>query len=290
MIKKADVAVAGGPAAEPGEDDMLQAVARPRSLAEAQAVLAGHQRAAIIAGGTVVMPVLNYGTDQFDTLVSLRGSGLSGIAIADGRVTIGATTPLSDLESRGELGFLRHALDAIGSPTLRNMATVGGNLFVKQPYGDFAACLIALGAEATIAGPNGERSELVEHTVATPLARGEIVAKVTFSLPAPGSFRFRKAARKAFNSAAIVTVAALLDIDGGKVAGCRIALGGVARSAIRSPSAEKALIGKPLDRDSVEAAAREALKDIAPADDAYASAWYRARVTPVHIRRALLGE
>jgi CO/xanthine dehydrogenase FAD-binding subunit len=269
---------------------MLQAVARPRSLAEAHAILAGNERAAIIAGGTVVMPVLNYGTDAFDTLVSLRGSGLSGISIAGGRATIGATTTLSDLGSRDELGFLLPALDAIGSPTLRNMATVGGNLFVRQPYGDFAACLVALGAEATIAGADGERSEPVERTVAAPPARGEIVSKVSFAMPAPGAFRFRKAARKAFNSAAIVTVAAVLDVAGGKVAGCRVALGGVAKSAIRAPSVEQALIGRPLDRESVEAAAREALKDISPADDAYASAWYRARVTPVHVRRALLGQ
>ena len=83
-----------------------------------------------------------------------------------------------------ELAFLWPALDAIGSPTIRNMATVGGNLFVKQPYGDFAACLIALGAEATIAGPSGNRSEPVERTVANPLARGEIVTGVSFALPA----------------------------------------------------------------------------------------------------------
>src|SRR5262245_24748727 len=105
---------------------MLQAVARPRSLAEAQAALAGTDRAAIIAGGTVVMPVLNYGTDDFHTLVSLRASGLSGITIAGGRVTIGATTPLSDIEHCDELAFLWPATDAIGSPTIRNMATVGG--------------------------------------------------------------------------------------------------------------------------------------------------------------------
>ena len=109
-------------------------------------------------------------------------------------------------------------------------------------------------------------------------------------MPAAGTFRFRKAARKAFNSAAIVTVAAVVSVSGGKVAECRIGLGGVAASAIRAPSVEKALAGKPLDRASVEAAAREARHDISPSDDAYASAWYRARVTPVHIRRALLGE
>ena len=62
------------------------------------------------------------------------------------------------------LAFLRPALDAIASPTIRNMATVGGNLFVKQPYGDLAACLIALGAEAPISGRRGRRGEPVETT------------------------------------------------------------------------------------------------------------------------------
>lgn len=269
---------------------MLQAVARPRSLAEAHSILGNTDRAVVLAGGTVVMAVQNHGTDAFGTLVSLRGSGLSGIGISGGRATIGATTTLSEIEAVDDLAFLLPALDAIGSPTIRNMATVGGNLFVKQPYGDFAACLIALGAEATIAGPAGQRSEPVERTVTAPLGKGEIVASVSFALPAAGTFKFRKAARKAFNSAAIVTVAAVVGTSSGVVSSCRIALGGVAKSAIRAGSVEAALTGKPLDRANVEAAAKEAAKDIAPFDDAYASAWYRARVTPVHIRRALLGE
>ena len=136
---------------------MLQAVARPGSLAEAHSILASRDGAVIIAGGTVVMPILNYGTDAFDTLVSLRGSGLSGISIDAGKATIGAMTTLSELQEKEALGFLWQALDAIASPTVRNMATVGGNLFVKQPYGDLAACLIALGATASISGPSGER-------------------------------------------------------------------------------------------------------------------------------------
>ena len=76
---------------------------------------------------------------------------------------------------------------------------------------------------------------------------------------------------------------------GGTVSECRIALGGVARHAVRAHAVERALVGKAFDRGNVEAAAAEAKADIDPFDDSYASAWYRARVTPVHIRRALLG-
>ena len=59
---------------------------------------------------------------------------------------------------------------------------------------------------------------------------------------------------------------------------------------MRARSVEEALTGNPLDREHAEQAAAKAERDIEPFDDSYASAWYRARVTPVHIRRALVGE
>lgn len=269
---------------------MLQSVAMPASLAEAQAALAGARRARIIAGGTIVMPEFNYGTDAFTRLVSLRKAGLSGISLDGGTARIGAATTLSELEESEELAFLRPALRAIASPTIRNMATVGGNLFARQPYGDLAACLVALGAKATIAAPQDERGQSVEELVKSGTAAGEIVTSVTFRLPAPGAFRFAKAGRNALNAGAIVTVAATVAVEGGTVSDCRIALGGVARHVVRAVCAEGALCGKPLDRAGAEEAAAEALKDIDPFDDAHASAWYRRRVTPVHIRRALIGE
>ena len=102
---------------------MLQAVARPGSLAEAHSILASRDGAMIIAGGTVVMPILNYGTDQFDTLVSLRRSGLSGIRIDSGRATIGAMTTLSELREKEELGFFREALDAIARSSTKTSAS-----------------------------------------------------------------------------------------------------------------------------------------------------------------------
>ena len=70
----------------------------------------------------------------------------------------------------------------------------------------------------------------------------------------------------------------------------RLALGGAGRTPIRSAAAEAVLAGGPLDRERAEAAGRAALEDAEPFTDAYASAWYRARVLPVHVRRALIGE
>ena len=74
----------------------------------------------------------------------------------------------------------------------------------------------------------------------------------------------------------------------GVVANARIALGGAGSRPVRARAVEAALLGRPLDESSVTAAAALALTEAEPFSDAYASAWYRGRVLPVHLRRALL--
>jgi CO/xanthine dehydrogenase FAD-binding subunit len=76
-------------------------------------------------------------------------------------------------------------------------------------------------------------------------------------------------------------------MEDGRVGDVRLALGGVARRVVRGAGAERVLLGAPLNAEVVARAAEAA--GIEPFDDAYASAWYRARVFPVHLRRALLG-
>ena len=110
---------------------------------------------------------------------------------------IGATTTLAEVGRR--IAFLRSAIESIASPTIRNLATVGGNLFVPQPHGDLAVCLLALDAT-------------VEH-------EGDLLTGVSFKVPE--RWFYTKAMRRKQNSASIVTVAS---------DGVRIALGGVAPS------------------------------------------------------------
>ena len=89
----------------------------------------------------------------------------------------------------------------------------------------------------------------------------------------PEQWFYTKAMRRKQNSASIVTVAS----DGE-----RIALGGVAREPVRALAAEAKLA-----EGDIDGAAEAALEAADPFDDAYASAWYRRRVLPVHVRRAL---
>ncbi len=270
---------------------MLTAVRAPETLSDAITVLSTDPNALLIGGGTTTVPGLNRGTPT-TVAVSLRRlkDGLTGIGVDGEVVTLGALAPLVALEREPRLAFLHAALAAVGSPTLRTTATVGGNLFVEAPYGDVACALIALGATGTVVGPDGEEIVAAESLAADGLPRGHILTSLSFRLPPAGAWRFRKAARRALNSASIVTVAAVVVTDGGVVTSARVALSGATRRPKRSPAAEAALIGRPLDRDTAEAAGRAALADAEPFDDEYASAWYRARVLPVHVRRALIDD
>ena len=258
---------------------MLTEVHVPEDVPAAVGLIASG--ATVLGGGTSLMPALNdYGSPPTE-LVSLRRTGLAGITVTGTTVTIGATTTLAQIEHDPRLGVLNPVVRSIASVPVRNLATVGGNLFVRQPYGDLAVALVALNARAALAGESG--------VVDLPLERPALVTAVTFELPAPGVFKYVKAARRRWNSASLVTVAAsIVELDG-LVSGARVALGGVSDHIVRAAAVEEALLGRPLTEETVDAAARAGLGELSPADDAYASAWYRTRVFPVHLRRALLG-
>jgi CO/xanthine dehydrogenase FAD-binding subunit len=266
---------------------MLQRVHVPTDVGDAVALL--HPEAAFLAGGTLLMPVVNTEVSPWETLVCARRLGLDEIDVAQGTAHIGATTTLTALGRDERLTVLRPVVESMASPLIRNLATVGGNLFARQPYGDLAVALLALDAEVAIAGPDGERRAAVGQVLAGGVGPGEIATQVSFAIPDVGSFFYTKAMRRKLNSASIVTVAAVIEQAAGTVTSARVALGGAGPRPIRALHVEEALVGRPLTIESVSAASDLALMDAAPFTDAYASAWYRARVLPVHIRRALLG-
>lgn len=264
---------------------MLISVQTPDS---AEAAHAGLQTGAIpLGGGTHLMTRLNDVAGGDLRLVSLRRAGLRGIDVDGATVALGAAATLADIEDDARLSYLSRCVRSIASPPVRSLATVAGNLFVPQPYGDLAAALLALDAELDVLGANGARREPLERVVTDGLPTGELVTCVRFTAPAEDTFRFYKATRRRLNSASIVTVAARLTIEDGLVSEVRLVLGGLARRLVRAAGAERVLLGAPLNAEVVAQAAEADV--IESFDDAYASAWYRARVYPVHLRRALLG-
>jgi carbon-monoxide dehydrogenase medium subunit len=228
----------------------------PESADEAAAAMA--DGAAVMAGGTTVMPAVLAGALLQTRVVGLARAGLDGVERAGGRTVLGACVTLARVAALDGVPALSAAAAAVGGPALRNMATVGGNLCVSAPYGDVGVALLALGAEV-----DGRPIE------AFWASREGLVRSIAFA-DDPASV-FVRWARRAASSPAVVCVA---------VAGSRVALGGVAAHPVRSPGAEALL-------DDPAAAGAAAAAEVDPPTDAIASSWYRRRMTEVFVRRAL---
>jgi CO/xanthine dehydrogenase FAD-binding subunit len=267
---------------------MAFAVQCPESMEAVIAALDGPARVAV-SGGTLAIRAINEGKSFPFAIVSLGRAGLAGIARDGSMIEIGAATPISEL-ARPDLAFFDGVIASFGAPAVRNMATVGGNLFAPQPYGDFGVALLALDATLAIAGPAGKRCLPLSEFYETGLASNEIVTSIRVAPPAPGTWRWLKATRRALNSAAVIAVAAVIETErSGTISAIRIALGGVDSCPVRSSVAEAALLGRVLDSASATEAGEAAAAFHPCFTDAYASAWYRRRVLPVFMRRALLG-
>ena len=115
------------------------------TLAEAGSALKS-AGAKYIGGGTLVVRAANEGDLSFSTFVRSTDPQLSGIEVEGGKATIGASVTMSAIARHPGLSVIAKAAKAVGGPAIRNMATVGGNLFAPAPYGDFAMVLLALDA------------------------------------------------------------------------------------------------------------------------------------------------
>ncbi len=279
----------------------------PDTLAEASKMMAARGRSlAIMAGGTSAMrcgtcrgrrgrgiaciecagPRL-VAVPNSAYVMGIQRLGLDKLEADNGVLNIGAGVTMRNLAASEMPAALCQAARRVGGPALRNMATVGGNIFARQPYGTVAAMLLAMDAVLVFTAPDGPREiGLAEFYTSGAVAPGLLTH---IECPQPqGRLVFVKCARQRFAGPTVITVALRIELDAaGKVAAARIALGGAGETPLRAEAAEQSLIGEALDAPAIEAAAAAAKAACAPADDPVASAWYRRRMVGVYVGRAL---
>lgn len=254
----------------------------PRSLPEALALLDEHaDDLLVMAGGTVAMPLMNEGISLPESVMGLRHAGLDRLERAGDTLRIGATATLTQLLRQDAVPLLREAARNTAGWSIRNMGTVGGNLFTPPPGGDVAVALLALDASVTLASRRGARelplAEFFTGFMTTALAADELLVEIRVPVRR-GSTAYRKFGRKHACTPAVVTVAVRLEWDADRVADARIALGAVGPHPIRARRAEQLLLGTGLGADAIAAAAAESARECEPFTDAIATEWYRRRM------------
>ncbi|NOZ30082.1 MAG: xanthine dehydrogenase family protein subunit M [Chloroflexi bacterium] len=269
----------------------------PQSLQEASQVLRHWgPDARVLAGGTDLLVQIKESGWVPSCLVSLRRlDALKGIRWDEGRLWIGARTTMKELLGSSEARPCTALLEGaglIGSPQIRSVATIGGNICNAAPSADTAPGLIALGAEAVIAD-GGQRVVPVEDFFTGPgqtvLQTGELLTGVRIPRPpARSGSAYLRHTPRAWMDIAVVGVASYVQLDeAGRCADVRIALGAVAPTPIRAPQAEAILRGESPTSEAIEAAARQAAQEARPISDVRGSADYRRHLVYVLTRRTL---
>jgi carbon-monoxide dehydrogenase medium subunit len=267
----------------------------PATLAEAVALLGSLDNAKLLAGGQSLMPMLNMRFVLPDHVIDLnRVEGLSYIREASGALEIGAMTRQRDIEFSGlvkqKCPLLHQAIMHIGHRQTRNRGTIGGSLCHLDPAAELVSVAAAHDATVTVAGANGTREIAFKDFPAgylTPaIELNEIVTAVRFPLwPAGHKAAFVEFSRR-HGDFAIVSAAALLDIQGGRIARASVTVGGVAVAPVRAGDVEKAIVGQAPSSDLFRTAC-EWCRSIEALSDIHASADYRAHLAAVLSRRAL---
>ncbi|MCB1605783.1 MAG: FAD binding domain-containing protein [Xanthomonadales bacterium] len=256
----------------------------PLSLASALALKQAHPNYRWIAGATDLGVDLSHGRQPAAGYISLDRIGeLQQLVITPERVLIGAGVSLTRLER--ELAGLFPALDQMlpwfAARQVRNRATLGGNLGSASPIGDLLPVLLALDAELQLRGPGAERvlpiSRFFLDYRKTALRPDELITAVV--LPRrPGLISASyKVAKRQTDDISIVAAAFALAFDqDGCIEHVRLAYGGVAATPLRALQIEPLLVGRQLDRDTIEVVSAALCSAFRPLTDHRASAAYRA--------------
>jgi len=274
-------------------------LALPRSIEDCLKLLAERgPEAKLVAGGTDLLPQMKNGLIKPAAVIDLSGvADLRVLRREDGAgLRVGASVAAREIEldpyTRSAYPALAESGALVGSVQIRNLATVGGNLCNAAPSADMAPPLLALDAEAIIAGPRGRRrvpmADFFTGVRRTVLAPDELLVELIVPAPGPrsGGQYLRHTPRRELDIA-VVGVASQVTLSDGVCRKARIALAAVAPTPIRATAAERALEGQPLTAQQIARAAQLAVEAARPISDQRGSADFRRHLVGVLTRRTL---
>jgi len=253
--------------------------------------------AQILGGGQSLIPALKLRLNSPGTLIDIsKIDSIKGIRDNENSITVGGGATHASIASNTALAssvpMMGQAAREIGDIQVRNRGTIGGSMAHADPAADWPAVLLASDANVNIQGKNGRRTvdidQFFKGFYETALGEGEIITGISIPKTAFNSNSTYVKFKQPASRFAIVGVAAAADMDGGVVRSVRIGVTGVGEYAYRAMDVEKALAGKALNAENIDAALAGATNGVDVMGDHYASVKYRSHLAKVYIKRALM--
>jgi len=271
---------------------------RVNTVSEALEVLSGNNETLkILAGGTDLLVMIQENLISPGELLDIsRIEELKGIEEDEGRIRLGALVTHGRI---AESSLLREkalplveSCTEVGSPQIRNLGTIGGNLVMASPSGDSIPALYVLGAEVILASKEGERSIPIEDFLIgvkkSVIRPEELLVAVTFpGMRADDRGFFKKLGQRKALAISKVSISAIVSLRDGVVTSVRIALGAVATTVIRTPRTESFLVGQALTPEVISEAARLCSEESRAITDIRSTAGYRDEMAGLLLARGL---
>ena len=271
------------------DKNLPMAVLTPTSVDEALLALASHPDAHVLAGGTDFMVEVNFGHRRPDDVVTLgRVDELRAWHVAGDAVVLGAgvtCTQLVQPDLALRLPALAQAARTVGSPQIRNAATIGGNLGTGSPAGDLLPVLAALDATVLLRSATRTRAMSIHDYLIGPKRTAREPGELVVEVAVPAATGPQEFLKVGVRNAMVIAIANLaLVVDRGTV---KVAAGSVGPTIIRARDAEEwvwANGGVAADADEF---GRRVAAEVRPIDDHRSTAAYRRHSVEVMAARAL---
>jgi carbon-monoxide dehydrogenase medium subunit len=270
---------------------------KANSVSEALMLMQEHgEEAKLLAGGHSLIPAMKLRLSQPGVLIDISGvAELKGIAVNGNTLSIGAGETYHAIATSATVqrscNVIAACVAQIGDIQVRNAGTLGGALAHSDPAADVTAVVLALGGSVTAQSANGARQiaadDLFVAMLTTALDEGEIITRVDVPVLQAGQGAAYAKLKHPASRYAIVGVAAMVTMSGGKISAARVAVTGAGPQATRQAACEQALIGSDGGEAAVKAAAALAGTDMDYLGDIHASEEYRQAMVKVYAARAL---
>ncbi|EHQ87585.1 FAD binding domain-containing protein [Desulfosporosinus youngiae] len=268
---------------------------QPESISDAVKYLASaDKRLKPLAGGTDIVPAMRKGEMNVDGLVDLsKIPGLREINIDDNELKLGSLCTFAQIEKslliQTQVPLLAQAAGAVGSPQIRSLGTIGGNIANASPAADTVTAFVALDAKARLESTRGTRSvpvsELLCGVGKTNISRDEIIAEIRFQIPSENSQSgFIKLGRRKALAIARMNLAIIITEHDGLIDFARVSLGAVGPNPSRNTSLEEFLIGQKPSESLIDSFARFAGEEVSRMLGSRASAAYKCEAVKGIVR------
>lgn len=277
----------------------LKKFLRPKDSSTAKDFLDKNQdNTMILGGGTFVHGLVARGlVTHIEILVDVTGLPLNYFKKDGNFWKIGATTRYVELEGQAEIKtdpYFGGVLDALQYPPaqVRHAATIGGNLAASCPFFDLPVVMLSMGSSVVAESSSGSRvipiAELYLSLFQTNLTQGEFISEVQIPVSNGKIGTAYEKLETNANDLALISSGVSIEVDGNKCKRVSIYIGGgIGEVPYQCQTAEKMMLGKPIDEALILAVAQQAMDEVEPISDHRASSEYRKAMTKILVRNTL---